>query len=97
MIYCIHGSHVGKQCLSSTNVGSSFFAAYMLFSCLQSHTQATVALGIYTYANNSSGNISFELIFSGKKCSMRTAKTHWYSKPLGGAYCNICTQFSGRR
>ena len=96
MVYCIHGGHVGKQCLSSTNVAGGFLPAYVLFSCLQCHAQATVAFSIYTYTNNSPRNISFKFIFGSKKCSVRSAKTHGYTKPLCITYGYIRTKFARR-
>ena len=96
VIHRIHAGHYGQQNLCSANIGSCFFSANMLLTCLQSHPIAGIALCVLRNANNSSRHLSFEFIFSCEKSSMRATEAHRYSEALRTAYHYICAHFTGR-
>ena len=96
MVNRIHSRHIGQQRLCGTDVGCRLFALDMLFAGLKRHTQRPGTTGIHRYTNNSSRNAAFEFIACTEESRMRTSKTHWHTKTLCRANCNIGTQFTRR-
>ena len=96
MEHRIHSSHIGQQCLCSTDIGSCFFALDVLLAGLQRHAQCAVAVRIYAYTNDTAGNAAFKIILSSKECSMRAAISQWHAKTLRRTKGHIGTQLARR-
>ena len=92
----IHGRHDRQQGLCGTDIGGRFFAANMLFTCLQGKPIGRLALTIDGYADNPARQHSFIGICGCHKSSVRPAISHRHPKTLGRAYRHIRAQFTRR-
>ena len=88
--------HIGKECLSSTNIRRCFVTTDMLFTRLQSKTVGNPPFGINRLSDNASGNHTCQGFGYRQITGMRTTKSHWHAETLHRAHNHIGSP-KGRR
>ena len=94
MVHRIHTGHNGQQSLRGTNIRGRFFAADVLFACLQRQTQSFFTLHIDRYADQTTWHAAFEGIFSRHEGGVRTAETKRHTETLRVTNRNVRTPFA---
>ena len=92
----IHTCHNGQQRLSSTDIGSGFFAANMLLARLQRHTQCPVALAVDRNTNDTAWYQPLVVVVASKKCRMRPSVPHGHTEALAVAHDSVGTPLARR-
>ncbi len=96
VIHGIHTGHDGEQRLCGADIGSGFFAAYMLFACLQRHAQGGVAVGVHRHTDDAAWHRALVRITASKVGGVRAAVTHRHTEALRRTQHYVCTPFTGR-
>src|SRR5690554_1483974 len=82
--------------LSGTDVGGCFFTTDVLFAGLKSHSVRRISVRINRNTDDSTRNIAFVGITSGKKCCVWPTESHWDTKSLGCTHNYVRAHCSGR-
>ncbi len=96
VIASIETSHGSEQCLSGTDVRCSLFALDMLFTSLQSHTVAKLAVLVLRKTDDTTRHVTLELIASSEVSGRRTTVEHWDTQTLSATEYNVSTPFTWR-
>ena len=96
MIHSIKTCNHGQQNLRGTDVRCRLLPPDMLLTGLKCHSVCSIPFGIFCDTDDASRNLSLELLFRCKICSMGSAITHRHTKSLCRAHYHIGSHFSGR-
>lgn len=94
MVYCVHGSNVGKQSLGSADVWSGLLSSDVLFSSLKSHSVGHFVVSVDRTPDDSSWHLPNVFLPSWEKSGIWASETHRNTEPLSWAKANISTHIS---
>ncbi len=96
MVDRVHGSNHCQQYLRCTNVRRRFFAADMLFTCLQSQTVSLFPLRINSHTDQTAWHRTFKRIFSAHITSVWTTETERHTEALAVTDDDVSTPCAWR-
>ena len=92
----VHARHHGEQHLRRAHVTGGLLATDMLLAGLQGHAQRRLAVRVTRHTDNTTRQQALELIARGKERRVRSAESHWHTKPLRAPHSNVGAPFSRR-
>ena len=94
MIDGIEACDIGEQHLSSADIAGRFFAADMLFTCLQCQAVSGLAVVVDRNADDAAGQLALVLVFRRHEGGMRAAVAKRHAEALRRADRNVRADFA---
>ena len=96
MIHGIHRRHDGEEHLGRSNIAGRFFAANVLFACLQGQAQSQATLRIARNSHHASRHPALVFVSRGQKSGVRAAISERHAESLGRADDDVSSVFARR-